>query len=144
MSCHNVKLYLSCSFFLSSCRAHAALSPWEGRNALDAAVLGYNNISALRQQLPPTHRVHGIFEGRDWAPNSLYWSEVLFVNFLTVSWGVFVFLLSHPGLCTDDVSLLFQNLEIRILYPCTLRSYVRAPTLAELEVTLKRVIPCFE
>ncbi|KXN82377.1 Peptidase M20 domain-containing protein 2 [Leucoagaricus sp. SymC.cos] len=49
--------------------AHAALSPWEGRNALDAAVLGYNNISALRQQLKPTHRVHGIFEGKDWAPN---------------------------------------------------------------------------
>ncbi|KAF8153051.1 hypothetical protein B0H34DRAFT_800308 [Crassisporium funariophilum] len=49
--------------------AHAALSPWEGKNALDAAVLGYNNISALRQQLRPTHRVHGIFEGKDWAPN---------------------------------------------------------------------------
>ena len=50
--------------------AHAALSPWEGKNSLDAAVLAYNNISALRQQLPPTHRVHGIIEGKDWAPNS--------------------------------------------------------------------------
>ncbi|TFK29434.1 hypothetical protein FA15DRAFT_663972 [Coprinopsis marcescibilis] len=49
--------------------AHAALSPWEGKNALDAAVLGYNNISALRQQIKPTHRVHGIFEGKDWAAN---------------------------------------------------------------------------
>ncbi|EDR10639.1 uncharacterized protein LACBIDRAFT_317321 [Laccaria bicolor S238N-H82] len=49
--------------------AHAALSPWEGKNALDAAVLGYNNISALRQQLKPTHRVHGIFEGKDWVAN---------------------------------------------------------------------------
>ncbi|KAL1709444.1 hypothetical protein EV121DRAFT_194702 [Schizophyllum commune] len=49
--------------------AHAALSPWEGRNALDAAVLAYNNISALRQQLKPTYRVHGVFEGRDWAVN---------------------------------------------------------------------------
>ncbi|KAF8892888.1 hypothetical protein BD779DRAFT_1507551 [Infundibulicybe gibba] len=49
--------------------AHAALSPWEGINALDAAVLGYNNISALRQQLRPTHQVHGVFGGRDWAPN---------------------------------------------------------------------------
>ncbi|KAJ7151434.1 hypothetical protein C8R43DRAFT_886808 [Mycena crocata] len=48
--------------------AHAALSPWEGKNALDAAVLGYNNISALRQQLMPTHRVHGVFEGK-WTPN---------------------------------------------------------------------------
>ncbi|KAJ3568023.1 hypothetical protein NP233_g5984 [Leucocoprinus birnbaumii] len=49
--------------------AHAALSPWEGRNALDAAILSYNNISALRQQLKPTHRVHAIIEGQDWAPN---------------------------------------------------------------------------
>ncbi|KAI0643864.1 hypothetical protein C8Q79DRAFT_914998 [Trametes meyenii] len=50
-------------------RAHAALSPWEGQNALDAAVLAYTNISVLRQQLKPTHRVHGIFEGKDWTPN---------------------------------------------------------------------------
>ncbi|KDR78232.1 hypothetical protein GALMADRAFT_245310 [Galerina marginata CBS 339.88] len=49
--------------------AHAALSPWEGKNALDAAVLAYNNVSALRQQLKPTTRVHGIFEGKDWAVN---------------------------------------------------------------------------
>ncbi|KAM6501120.1 hypothetical protein JOM56_004134 [Amanita muscaria] len=49
--------------------AHAALSPWEGLNSLDAAVLAYNNISALRQQLRPTHRVHGIIEGKDWAAN---------------------------------------------------------------------------
>ena len=35
-------------------------------------MLGYNNISALRQQLKPTHRVHGIFEGKDWAPNSRF------------------------------------------------------------------------
>ncbi|KAH7911494.1 hypothetical protein BJ138DRAFT_1135350 [Hygrophoropsis aurantiaca] len=49
--------------------AHAALSPWEGKNALDAAVLAYNNISLLRQQLKSAYRVHGIFEGKDWAPN---------------------------------------------------------------------------
>ncbi|TFY66817.1 hypothetical protein EVG20_g4273 [Dentipellis fragilis] len=49
--------------------AHAALSPWEGTNALDASVAAYNNISLLRQQLKPTHRVHGIFEGKDMAPN---------------------------------------------------------------------------
>ncbi|HEY0519439.1 MAG TPA: M20/M25/M40 family metallo-hydrolase, partial [Ilumatobacteraceae bacterium] len=41
--------------------AHAAAAPWEGRNALDAAVLGYMNISALRQHIRPTERVHGIF-----------------------------------------------------------------------------------
>ncbi|KAJ7507183.1 aminoacylase 1-like protein 2 [Mycena galericulata] len=80
--------------------AHAALSPWEGINALDAAVLGYNNISALRQQLRPTHRVHGIFEGRDWAPN------------IIPDYAKFI-------------------------------CYVRAPTRAEQQQTLKRVLPCF-
>lgn len=49
--------------------AHAALSPWEGQNALDAAVLAYNNIAALRQQLRPHVRVHGIFKGDNWAQN---------------------------------------------------------------------------
>jgi amidohydrolase len=49
--------------------AHAALSPWEGKNALDAAVLAYNNISLLRQHVKPSHRIHGIFQGKDWVPN---------------------------------------------------------------------------
>lgn len=39
--------------------AHAAAYPWEGINALDAAVLAYNNLSVLRQQLRPDWRVHG-------------------------------------------------------------------------------------
>ncbi|KAI0088228.1 aminoacylase 1-like protein 2 [Irpex rosettiformis] len=49
--------------------AHAALAPWEGQNALDAAVSAYTNIALLRQQVKPSHRIHGIFEGKDWAPN---------------------------------------------------------------------------
>ena len=40
--------------------SHAAGFPWEGVNALDAAVLAYVNISALRQQLQPAWRVHAI------------------------------------------------------------------------------------
>jgi amidohydrolase len=81
--------------------AHAALSPWEGQNALDAAVLAYMNISALRQQLKPSHRVHGIIEGRDWAAN----------------------------IVPDYAKLNY---------------YVRAPTLAEVEVTVPRIVACFE
>ncbi len=41
--------------------AHAAAAPHLGRNALDAAVLGYQNVAALRQHILPTERVHGIF-----------------------------------------------------------------------------------
>ncbi|KAJ8596035.1 hypothetical protein M405DRAFT_871522 [Rhizopogon salebrosus TDB-379] len=81
--------------------AHAASSPWEGRNALDASVLAYANISLLRQQIKPTHRVHGIIEGHDWAPNII-----------------------------PDNSKMYY--------------YIRAPTTAEAEETLKRVVPCFE
>lgn len=49
--------------------AHAAAAPWEGQNALDAAVLAYNSVSVLRQQIRPECRVHGIIEGRNWEPN---------------------------------------------------------------------------
>jgi amidohydrolase len=40
--------------------AHASASPWEGRNALDAVVTAYVNISAWRQALLPSDRVHGV------------------------------------------------------------------------------------
>jgi len=41
--------------------SHAAAAPQYGRNALDAAVLGYMAVAALRQHILPTERVHGIF-----------------------------------------------------------------------------------
>ncbi|CCO37577.1 Peptidase M20 domain-containing protein 2 AltName: Full=Aminoacylase-1-like protein 2 [Rhizoctonia solani AG-1 IB] len=49
--------------------AHAGAAPWEGKNALDAAFVAYAALSALRQQIHPTARLHGIIEGRDWASN---------------------------------------------------------------------------
>ncbi|KAF5350281.1 hypothetical protein D9758_007803 [Tetrapyrgos nigripes] len=49
--------------------AHAGAAPWEGTNALDAAFLAYSSISVLRQQIKPTHRIHGIVSGKDWLPN---------------------------------------------------------------------------
>ena len=51
---------LSLSITYEGKSAHAAGSPWEGVNALDAAVQAYVNISTLRQQFKPTWRVHGI------------------------------------------------------------------------------------
>lgn len=41
--------------------AHAAAAPEKGLNALDAAVLGYVNIAALRQHIAQDERIHGIF-----------------------------------------------------------------------------------
>lgn len=49
--------------------AHAALAPWEGHNALDAAVAAYTSVAMLRQQIKPSHRVHGTLQGKDWAAN---------------------------------------------------------------------------
>jgi amidohydrolase len=49
--------------------AHAAAAPWKGRNALDAAVLGYNNVAALRQHIRPDERIHGIFTKAGDKPN---------------------------------------------------------------------------
>ncbi|KAK3590609.1 hypothetical protein CHS0354_018829 [Potamilus streckersoni] len=42
--------------------SHASSYPWEGVNALDAAVMCYNNISCLRQQMKPDWRVHGVIK----------------------------------------------------------------------------------
>ncbi|XP_059208537.1 peptidase M20 domain-containing protein 2-like [Centropristis striata] len=49
--------------------SHASAYPWEGVNALDAAVLAYNNLSALRQQLRPEWRLHGIIKHGGVKPN---------------------------------------------------------------------------
>ncbi|XP_053316628.1 xaa-Arg dipeptidase [Spea bombifrons] len=49
--------------------SHAAAYPWEGVNALDAAILAYNNVSVLRQQMKPTWRVHGIIKNGGIKPN---------------------------------------------------------------------------
>ncbi len=49
--------------------AHAAAAPDQGRNALDAAVLGYNAVAALRQHIAPTDRIHGVFTKGGDKPN---------------------------------------------------------------------------
>lgn len=49
--------------------AHASAAPHEGRNALDAAVLGYMNAAALRQHILPNERIHGIITRGGDRPN---------------------------------------------------------------------------
>ncbi len=49
--------------------SHAASAPELGRNALDAAVLGYMNVAALRQHIAVDERVHGIFTEAGEQPN---------------------------------------------------------------------------
>ena len=40
--------------------AHASAQPFMGRNALDAATLMYQGLGLLRQQTPPTDRIHAV------------------------------------------------------------------------------------
>jgi amidohydrolase len=49
--------------------AHAGNTPWHGKNALDAVVSSYVNISLLRQQIQPTERIHGVIRSGGSEPN---------------------------------------------------------------------------
>ncbi|CAO3572992.1 unnamed protein product [Mortierella alpina] len=49
--------------------SHASTTPWEGINALDAAMQVYSAIGLMRQQLRTDQRVHGIIENGGQAPN---------------------------------------------------------------------------
>ncbi|KAJ8116834.1 hypothetical protein OPT61_g1823 [Boeremia exigua] len=49
--------------------AHAGGEPWNGVNALDAAVSAYANVGLLRQQMEPDERVHGVIEAGGTVPN---------------------------------------------------------------------------
>ncbi len=49
--------------------SHAAAAPHHGINALDAVVLSFTNLNALRQQLREDVRIHGIITDGGQAPN---------------------------------------------------------------------------
>lgn len=49
--------------------SHASAMPHRGLNALDAVVLAYQGIAALRQHIRPTERIHGIITDGGQAAN---------------------------------------------------------------------------
>ena len=51
--------------------AHASAAPWEGINALDAIQLFYAGVSAMRQQMKPDVRLHGVIREGGLAANSI-------------------------------------------------------------------------
>ena len=53
----------------SGTAAHAAAMPERGVNALDALVLAYQGVAALRQHIKATERIHGIILDGGQAPN---------------------------------------------------------------------------
>jgi amidohydrolase len=59
--------------------AHAAGSPDQGINALDALILAYSGINSMRQHLRPDARIHGIITKGGDAPNIIPdYAEALF------------------------------------------------------------------
>lgn len=59
--------------------AHAAASPYEGINALDAMINFFNLINAMRQQTKPDARIHGVILNGGKAPNIIPdYTEALF------------------------------------------------------------------
>lgn len=56
-------------FEFSGKTAHAAANPWDGVSALDAAVMSYVQINALRQMTKPHTTIHGIIRDGGTAPN---------------------------------------------------------------------------
>jgi len=49
--------------------AHASAAPHKGVNALEATILAFNSINALRQHIKPEARIHGIITDGGEAPN---------------------------------------------------------------------------
>lgn len=61
--------------------AHAAGEPWNGVNALDAAVAAYTNVGLLRQQIKPDERVHCVIEAGGTVSNVI-------TDYTRMSWNV--------------------------------------------------------
>lgn len=58
-----------CTVHYRGVAAHASSHPFMGRNALDAAVLAYQGLGLLRQQTPPTDRIHAVLPEGGERPN---------------------------------------------------------------------------
>lgn len=73
----------------------------------------------MRQQIKPTHRIHGIIEGKDWAPNSKSTTS--------------------PALKSDAD----RRAQVIPDY-AKMRWLVRAPTSDEVEVLRDRLLNCIK
>lgn len=61
--------------------AHAAGEPWNGVNALDAAIAAYTNVGLLRQQIEPEERIHCVIEHGGTVPNVI-------TDYTRMNWNV--------------------------------------------------------
>uniref|UniRef100_A0A8C8DXZ4 Peptidase M20 domain-containing protein 2 n=1 Tax=Oryzias sinensis TaxID=183150 RepID=A0A8C8DXZ4_9TELE len=97
--------------------SHASAYPWEGVNALDAAVLAYNNLSALRQQLKPEWRLHGIIKNGGVKPNIIPAYAELEFYLRTPLLKDLLNLKAKAEACFRAAALA-TGCQVEIIYPC--------------------------
>ncbi|KAI1387576.1 uncharacterized protein F4822DRAFT_287209 [Hypoxylon trugodes] len=102
--------------------AHAAGQPWDGVNALDAAVAAYNNVGLLRQQIKPDERIHAVIEVGGTVPNVI-------TDYTRMNWNV-----RSPTLAGADKLLARVKACIEAAATATgcELNYIVAPTYANL------------
>lgn len=133
--------------------AHAGGAPWDGVNALDAANIAYTSISALRQQIHTTDRVHGIIlKGGD-APNSECepspatarprWIGEGGVREEREDGGVVRVRATREGESTETQVSIHQLTPV-IPDHTAMKYYVRAQSSTGVEELIKRVCACFD
>ena len=60
--------------------SHAAAAPWDGVNALDAAVMTYSAVSCMRQQMKPTSCINGNLKVFRWLYHVLYDAPLFIIS----------------------------------------------------------------
>ncbi|KAI1208154.1 uncharacterized protein F4807DRAFT_154755 [Annulohypoxylon truncatum] len=98
--------------------AHAANEPWNGVNALDAAVAAYSSIGLLRQQIKPDERIHAVIEVGGTVPNVI-------PDYTRMNWNV-----RSPTIAGADklLSRVKANIEAAATATGCELNYITAPT----------------
>ncbi|KAI0888392.1 uncharacterized protein GGS22DRAFT_96664 [Annulohypoxylon maeteangense] len=98
--------------------AHAANEPWNGVNALDAAVAAYSSIGLLRQQIKPDERIHSVIEVGGTVPNVI-------PDYTRMNWNV-----RSPTIAGADklLSRVKANIQAAAAATGCELNYITAPT----------------
>ena len=108
--------------------SHAAAFPWEGVNALDAAVMAYQGLSVMRQQMKPNWRIHGK-KKRNISLFHIF--AVILVCNLSISQILFSAIISNGR---TKPNIIPEESELRV--------QIRCPTLPEFKKLMAKAEAC--
>lgn len=108
---------ISADFVFSGEPAHAAIAPWDGRDALDALVLMDMGMAHYREHMPPASSVHRVFTQSGIQPNV--------IPAETSAWWYF------RGPMTADVAPVFERAKkiaegAGLMADCTFQTRIRS------------------